>query len=131
MLLVFNGVLCLTLISTLIQLSDTIHYPYIAKGAGMRTLKRYYHIGIILAVIIKEPIAFRAPRSIKQTFRQLDPLLWLRGAAESWRSNNPQGVRDIIPFYTFLFMTKYDLAAMLLLGIYFKSIGGSGIMWIR
>lgn len=46
-LLVFNGVLCSTLMSTLIQLSDTIHHSYIAKGAGMRTLKRYYHIGRI------------------------------------------------------------------------------------
>lgn len=49
MLLVFNGVLCSTLMSTLIQLSDTIHYPYITKRAGMRTLKRYYHIGTIPA----------------------------------------------------------------------------------
>jgi hypothetical protein len=48
-LLVFNGVLCSTLMSTLIQLSDIIHHPYIAKGAEMRTLKRYYHISTISA----------------------------------------------------------------------------------
>jgi hypothetical protein len=48
-LLVFNGVLCSTLMSMLIQLSGTIHHLYIAKGAGMRTLKRYYHIGTIPA----------------------------------------------------------------------------------
>ena len=49
MLLVFNGVLCSTLMSTLIQRSHTIHHPYIVKGAGMRTLKRYYHIGTVPA----------------------------------------------------------------------------------
>lgn len=38
-----------TLMSTLIQRIHTIHHSYIAKGAGMRTLKRYYHIGTIPA----------------------------------------------------------------------------------
>ncbi|KAJ5593506.1 hypothetical protein N7537_010410 [Penicillium hordei] len=44
--LVFNGILCSTLVSTLmstlIQLSDTIHHTYIAKDAGMRILKGYW-----------------------------------------------------------------------------------------
>jgi hypothetical protein len=48
MLLVFNGVLYSTS-WTLIQLSDIIHHPYIAKGAGMRTLKKYYHVGTVPA----------------------------------------------------------------------------------
>jgi K+ transporter len=46
------------------------------------------------------------------------------GVAKLWR--NPRGVGNITPFHTFLFITNYDLVAMLLLGISFKSIGGLG-----
>lgn len=48
MLLVFNGVLCSTLIWTLIQLSNIIHYPYI-RDTRMKTLKKHYHIGKVPA----------------------------------------------------------------------------------
>lgn len=46
-LLVLNGVFCSTLMWMLIQLPDIIRLSYIFRGAEMRTLKKYYHVGTV------------------------------------------------------------------------------------
>jgi len=53
------------------------------------------------------------------------------GAAESGRNSKPRDIGNASPFRIFLFMTNSNLAARLLRGMRFKSIGGLGTTWIR
>jgi hypothetical protein len=131
MVLVFNGVLFQRWCKRWYQLSNTIHHPYIIKGVNLRTSYRFYHISTILAQYYWGTWKLQSSWKHKIESRAVESFILAFGAAESWPSNNPRGVGNATSFHTFFFTTKFNLAAMLLLGISFKLIGGSGTMWIR
>lgn len=126
--LVSIDVLCLMLIST--RIYDANHHPYIAKGAGMRTLNGYYQIGTIIADYDRS--ASRVP-ALLELRNRLRTLLFFAAfdAAESRRNDNNRAVGNATSFHTFLFITTPLWSSSRVAPGNISRTGGSGPMWIR